>query len=763
MAYDPKLTQTSGISLPRPLAGLLETLARHNHDVWARQRMDEGWTYGHARDDRAKTHPDLVPYDALPESEKQYDRNTALETLKLIVAYGYDIVPPSDLGVADDELAELQRRLGDPSERKPSMSVLLRHWEGRDRAEWRRFPRVYRLLAEHLLRMGEPLVAYAVSSEALDATRRLPLADDDVVRLRQIQGLALARAGSAEAAQAILIALVEEGHADEETLGILARTYKDLAFRSPDPGRRASYLALAFKEYLAAYQRTQGFWVGINAATIAVLRGERETAASLAGDVAQTCLHEVGGIERTRASSSSQVDTDQLYWALATVGEAALIMGNENAACDHYRKAVEVAGDGYGLIASTRRNARLLTGALGVGWAAIDASLPLPRVMVFAGHMIDRPTRPAPRFPARLEEVIRDEILARLRPMGRVIGFGSAACGADILFLEAVLEQGGDAHVVLPYDRQQFTQDAVDIHPGGDWAQRFHRVLERATEVTTISPQKLPWGNLPYEHANKVLLGLAMLHARRCETTVTPMAVWDGNQGDGEGGTASAVQLWNGAGLRWEWIDLSSIVDPGTRGSREPANLQPPPATDQGREGFHPALKAVLFADVKGFSKLSEEQIPLFVDHLLGLVGELAVASPWVPVMKNSWGDGLYLVFDTVEQAGCFALELARRVTETDWVARGLPVLGIRTALHAGPVYRCIDPVTQKENYTGTHVSRAARIEPITPVNQVYASQEFAAAAAADGVAAFLCEYVGVVATAKEYGRFPMYHVRRIA
>ncbi len=70
---------------------LTEKLAEHAHDIWAQQRLSDGWTYGPERDDNKKHHPCLVPYADLPDSEKQYDRNAALDTLKAIVALGYEI------------------------------------------------------------------------------------------------------------------------------------------------------------------------------------------------------------------------------------------------------------------------------------------------------------------------------------------------------------------------------------------------------------------------------------------------------------------------------------------------------------------------------------------------------------------------------------------------------------------------------------------------------------------------------------------------
>jgi class 3 adenylate cyclase len=129
--------------------------------------------------------------------------------------------------------------------------------------------------------------------------------------------------------------------------------------------------------------------------------------------------------------------------------------------------------------------------------------------------------------------------------------------------------------------------------------------------------------------------------------------------------------------------------------------------------------------------------------------------------MKNTWGDGLYFVFANVRAAGQFALDLRDRVRTTDWTTKGLPAMNIRIGLHAGPVYACTDPVTLRANFIGPHVSRAARIEPITPPGQIYTSQAFAALAAAEGVKDFRCEYVGQTPMAKKYGTFPTYVLLR--
>ena len=89
--YTPKPVDTKDIKLSDELLELTEKIAENVHENWAVGRIAEGWTYGNVRDDAKKTTPCLVPYSQLPENEKEYDRTTALETIKLIVAMGYKI------------------------------------------------------------------------------------------------------------------------------------------------------------------------------------------------------------------------------------------------------------------------------------------------------------------------------------------------------------------------------------------------------------------------------------------------------------------------------------------------------------------------------------------------------------------------------------------------------------------------------------------------------------------------------------------------
>jgi hypothetical protein len=89
--YVPNPIDTTRITLDRDVLALGELLAKNTHEVWAAGRVAEGWTYGEARDNVKKTHPCLVPYEELPESEKEYDRATSLESLKVVLSLGYTI------------------------------------------------------------------------------------------------------------------------------------------------------------------------------------------------------------------------------------------------------------------------------------------------------------------------------------------------------------------------------------------------------------------------------------------------------------------------------------------------------------------------------------------------------------------------------------------------------------------------------------------------------------------------------------------------
>lgn len=89
--YIPQPIDTSDVKLPKDLEQLVEQMSKNVHEVWSETRISQGWRYGEQRNDELKTHPCLIPYEQLPESEKEYDRNTSIGTLKLIMKLGFKI------------------------------------------------------------------------------------------------------------------------------------------------------------------------------------------------------------------------------------------------------------------------------------------------------------------------------------------------------------------------------------------------------------------------------------------------------------------------------------------------------------------------------------------------------------------------------------------------------------------------------------------------------------------------------------------------
>jgi class 3 adenylate cyclase len=225
------------------------------------------------------------------------------------------------------------------------------------------------------------------------------------------------------------------------------------------------------------------------------------------------------------------------------------------------------------------------------------------------------------------------------------------------------------------------------------------------------------------------------------------------------------VEYWRSHDLEPEVIDITNLTQNADTTPKTPVSSGPLTPTGgilaENFSSFTQEIRAMLFADVVGYGKLLDEKIPSFVTNFMGLIAELVDTSSSKPLTKNTWGDALYFVFSSAKDAGSFALNLRDRICGTDWKKKGLPGdLNLRISLHAGPVYFCEDPVLKVRKYTGSHVSRAARIEAITPPGEVYASLQFAALAAAQRVRDFDLDYVGQVPLPKESGIVPLYLVR---
>ena len=630
-------------------------------------------------------------------------------------------MPPT--GSLDDVRAALAKCIG-----VPDLQAL---WRARTEV-WDQSPEIYLELARRLVRRQELFLCYDVASAGLKS-------HPDSPHLRQTLALALARMGLTEQANELLRQLESEGHDDEQTLGLLGRTHKDMALHASSEDEKQHHLDEAHGAYRRAYETSgrSSAWTGINSATMSVITGRLDEARSIASEVFAT--------ESARLSAGSSD-----YWLHATLGEATLILGRSEEAAHHYAEACKLGAGEIGDIATTRRQMRLLARHLSVDSQPFDDVLKVPRVVVFSGHMIDRPDRPEPRFPASEEARVAAEIRQRLEGMDAGLGYASAACGADILFLEAMLERGGEIHVFLPHSAEEFCKRSVDFADG--WHERFERVLAAAASVLVANDKGASDHPADYEFVNLVRDGSALLKARTIESSTVGLAVWDGRKGDGRGGTDSAVSNWQLQGIPVEVIaPLGTLPEQG--GRSVPVRLDSGPSKQ---------IVALIFADVVGYSGMGEELIPAFVERFMQRIANMVDAHDVAPLARNTWGDAIYLVYEHPADAFVISAALRDIVHDTDWESEGLPAgLNLRIGLHAGPVFALTDPVTRQPAYTGAQVSRAARIEPIAPPGEIYASESFAALAELHSIGGCVCSYVGKKAQAKGYGTYATYHVKR--
>jgi class 3 adenylate cyclase len=165
------------------------------------------------------------------------------------------------------------------------------------------------------------------------------------------------------------------------------------------------------------------------------------------------------------------------------------------------------------------------------------------------------------------------------------------------------------------------------------------------------------------------------------------------------------------------------------------------------RRDPHRTIRTLMFADIVGYGRLPDSVIPGVQRKFWNAAARELAATATPARFANTWGDGLYAVFDAPRDGASFALRLAD--------AMG----AIRIALHTGPVYAGHDPVIGRDNYFGASVTQEARVEPITPPGTVYTTATFAATLAADGERDYALEYVGKLALAKGHGESRIYRV----
>ncbi len=576
-------------------------------------------------------------------------------------------------------------------------------------------------------RRGELLSAFDL------AERGLAEHPDDLW-LKHRAVLALARTGATDEAARRFEQYGLSDVPDEDVASLEARIAKDLALAADGSERRGGS-ARAARLYAAVFDRTRGYYPAINAATLWLVAGDLPRARELAAVA----------LELLAAEGSES------YYAAATEAEARLLRGETGPARGALERAARLHGQDYAALAGTRRQLRLICQVLDLD-AGILSALAGPDVVHFCGHRMSEHDGVC----ASAEEALADRVAQEISSKPPGFAYGSLASGADILWAEALLARGSELHVVLPFARQEFINSSV-APAGEDWVDRFEKCEAAAASVRYATDDAYLGDDVLFRYASELAMGLALLRARYLDAEVRQLAVWDGHPARGAAGTAVDVATWRRMGRPVTVISPTVETTP-TQVGRPGAGDGPRPRTYAGGRSVH----AILFGDVRGFSKLTDEQFPAFADRFLGAFAKVLSRHEHDVLSRNTWGDAIHVVLSDATAAARCALDLQDAISAIDLDTEGLPNhLSLRLGGHLGPVFPTPDPVLGLTAYMGSHVSRTARIEPVTPAGTVYVTEAFAAALVLDDSREFASDYVGHMDAAKDYGRLRMYRLRR--
>ena len=526
--------------------------------------------------------------------------------------------------------------------------------------------------ARELLKKGDFVGVYDVAYKALEDQGS---ADPTLAHLAV---LSLARSGATTQAAHLYRKVKDVLPPTEDNLSLEARLYKDQFLKAKDPAIKASLGKKARDLYLEAYRINNNYYPAINAATLSLIIGDTTACHRLAKEVLKLCDQ----------SSSTQDDED--YYLDVTRAEANLLLGKEDEIAPVLSHAYMDRYHDYGKLSTTWKQLSLICEQRGISTDCIQAIQP-PTVIAFMGQTIHGMGK-SPGIDPADEEMLREQIRNLLEKHKIKIAFGALACGADLMIAEEILKQNGELNVILPFSREEFKRTSVS--PAGPaWEKKFDWALERAASFYEIVEDAYTGYDLLYEACSLQIIGLAYLRSQTLGSQAFQMALWNGQPSASPGGTAAAMQRWEALGQKNLIIP---VPEPRSKG------VTPLPVSSSQKIELKRHMKAMIFADVKGYSNLKERQLPQFISRWFHHLEQIFNKHYWEILFANTWGDAIYLVMDSVSSAAQVSLELTRIFSDQELAELGLPEdLGLRVATHVGPIFEGYNPLTQKKSISG--------------------------------------------------------------
>jgi tetratricopeptide (TPR) repeat protein len=343
----------------------------------------------------------------------------------------------------------------------------------------------------------------------------------DLERVDQLLALSLSKSGSPEDALAVLDLTYRRNPNDPETAGILGGIYKELFKKHQD----SKYAILSRDTYAKNFEVTKNYYTGINAATMSAIAGRAMQGREIANSVISLIGEKQEGI-----------------WELATLGEAYLLTKNRERCVEYYIKARKLAGNDWGKVLSIHNQLWLLNHYIPVPKEVMRIFAP-PEVVAFAGHMIDAPGRATPRFPAMIESKVKEAIRGAIRTLHASIGYCSLASGGDILFAEAMIEEGGELHILMPFEKEEFIQTSLKF-AGDEWVNRFEKIYS-SHPVILLTKDTYGGNDDLFSLVGKFIFGSAILRSQMYHqepNLLTVLSEFDLKQK--AGGTRDTIQMW---------------------------------------------------------------------------------------------------------------------------------------------------------------------------------------------------------------------------
>lgn len=533
---------------------------------------------------------------------------------------------------------------------------------------------------------------------------------------------------------------------DEEALSLMTRIYKQVWQRHPTKHN----FDKAFKTAHAQLHQHEDAHSTYNAALFAHIKGQKATAVKLA----KHFLDQLTG----------ETPISLLHALLA------LITGDKTKACKMLKESLR-HDHSHHTLHVIRRELKLLDKHGIKSTPTIKNLVKPPVIVAFTGHMIDAIGRAKPRFPAHAEPYVKDAMREQLEDINAAIGYASAASGGDLIFLETLLEMGAEINIVLPFSIPDFIDASVG-GAGHAWVTRFNHAMKLAHTVSFATEEPYLGDDILFQFAGLMVFGQSLLRAKTLEAEPYLVGLWDKTDSKLIGGTSDIVARWQNKETL-HIIDMNKILKKAPKKGPPPHPPAPLAAPHQEKSDKERVVKSLLFADVVGFSKLSEHHVPGFIAFMQDVADSLNLNAD-KPLFLNTWGDAIFAILDDATSMAKYALALKQALLDAGQKDFGLPTqLSLRIGLHVGPVYSGTDPITDRLNFYGSHVNRAARIEPVTIPGRVYASEQFVSLLAAEEAGQiveakkkrkkiefpWIYEYVGTLALAKKFGAQRIYHL----